>query len=54
MALKGEAKRVYQCKYMRGYMRKRRLVVKKMLADRFGFAVKIPRVDADGYVIPEY
>jgi len=39
--------------YQRNYMRKRRLAVKMMLADRYGFAVKIPKVDADGYVIPE-
>lgn len=53
MALKGEAKKVYQRKYMRNYMQKRRLVVKKMLADRYGIPYRIPRVDADGYIIPE-
>ena len=49
MALKGQAKVNYQ----RSYMRKKRLAVKMMLADRYGFPVKIPRVDAEGYVIPD-
>ena len=49
MAFTGKKKVNYQ----RNYMRKRRLVVKMMLADRYGFAVKIPKVDADGYVIPD-
>ena len=49
MALKGQAKVNYQ----RIYMRKRRLKVKMMLADRYGFPVKTPRVDADGYVMPD-
>jgi len=48
MALKGQAKVNYQ----RSYMRKRRLTVKMMLADRYGFPVKVRKVDADGYVIP--
>ena len=52
MAFKGEQKKIYQQRYMRPYMRKRRLVVKMMLSDRYGFPVKIRKVDADGYVIP--
>lgn len=47
MALTGQKKVNYQ----RNYMRKRRMVVKMMLSDRYGVAVKIPRIDADGYVI---
>jgi len=54
MALTGEKKKVYQQRYMRTYMRERRLAIKLMLANRYGFPVKIPRVDADGYVIHEY
>jgi len=49
VALKGKKKVDYQ----RRYMRERRLKVKMMLADRFGLSVKIPKVDADGYVIPD-
>jgi len=49
VALKGQAKVNYQ----RNYMRKRRLAVKMMLADRYGISVKIPKIDADGYVIPD-
>lgn len=49
VALTGQAKVNYQ----RNYMRKRRLKVKMMLANRYGFPVKIPRIDADGYVIPD-
>ena len=49
MPLTGQKKINYQ----RNYMRKRRLKVKMMLAERYGFAVKIPRIDAEGYVIPE-
>jgi hypothetical protein len=49
MALKGQAKINYQ----RNYMRRRRLAVKMMLANRYGVSYRIPKVDADGYVIPE-
>jgi len=50
VAFKGKKKVDYQ----RDYMRKRRLRIKKMLAERFGIPYRIPRVDADGYITPEY
>jgi len=54
MPLKGEKKRIYQQRYMRSYMRKRRMRVKMMLAERYGIPIKMPKVDAEGYVIPDY
>ena len=53
MALTGDKKKIYQQRYMRNYMRVRRMKVKMMLAERYGIPIKIPRVDAEGYVIPE-
>ena len=49
MSLTGKKKVNYQ----RNYMRKRRLKVKMMLAERYGIPIKTPQIDAEGYVIPE-
>lgn len=46
MALKGEAKRVYQ----RRYMRKRRAVAKSGVVR----PIVRPRLDVDGHPIPDY
>jgi len=50
MSLTGKKKVNYQ----RNYMRKRRMKVKMMLAERYGIPILKPKIDADGYVILDY
>jgi len=40
-------------RWHREHMRNKRTVRKKMLAQRYGYPFKIPKVDAEGYVIPD-
>ena len=54
MAFKGEAKKLYQRQYMKGYMQRHRADVKTPLRPKMGFEPKVRALlDADGNVIPE-